>query len=318
MRRTPSERWRGRFRILRPAVVSGAEVSAHNNQTGLTRTVRSSHAGSFHFSNLPIGEYSLTVNASGFAPFHASPIRIDIGQVVAYPVELQLAGAHGQGGSNRPDGYGGYQPDHRQCGLREPGGGSSIERPRPDSTGASAARRGAYDSGLAEAGGIARAGQAFAVNGQRPESNNYLLDGASNVDSVNGGMRSASRWMLSSEFRILTLNAPAEYGNTSGATTSVVTKSGGNAFHGDVYDFFRNNALDTRNFFAATTEPLHRNQYGATLGGPSARTRISFSSITRASAIPKARRKRRSCPPRPSAPAIFPGSPIHPRDSRRR
>lgn len=48
----------------------------------------------------------------------------------------------------------------------------------------------------------------------------------------------------------------------------MVTKSGGNIFHGDVYDFFRNNALDTRNFFAATTEPLHRNQYGATLGGP--------------------------------------------------
>ena len=123
-------------------------------------------------------------------------------------------------------------------------------------------------AGLAEAGGIARSGQAFAVNGQRPESNNYLLDGATNVDSVNGGYVIRVPVDAVNEFRILTLNAPAEYGNTSGATTSVVTKSGSNAFHGDVYDFLRNNAFDARNFFASITEPLHRNQYGATLGGP--------------------------------------------------
>jgi hypothetical protein len=123
-------------------------------------------------------------------------------------------------------------------------------------------------SGLAEAGGIARSGQAYAVNGQRPESNNYLLDGASNVDSVNGGYALRTPVDAVNEFRILSLNAPAEYGNTSGATTSVVTKSGGNNFHGDLYEFLRNDAMDSRNFFAAQTEPLHRNQYGATLGGP--------------------------------------------------
>jgi hypothetical protein len=123
-------------------------------------------------------------------------------------------------------------------------------------------------AGLGEAGGIARSGQAYAVNGQRPESNNYLLDGASNVDSVNGGYALRTPVDAVNEFRILTLNAPAEYGDTSGATTSVVTKSGGNYLHGDVYDFFRNDAMDARNFFAAETEPLHRNQYGATVGGP--------------------------------------------------
>src|SRR5580704_4625849 len=123
-------------------------------------------------------------------------------------------------------------------------------------------------AGLAEAGGIARSGQAYAVNGQRPESNNYLLDGASNVDSVNGGFALRVPVDSVSEFRILTLNAPAEYGETSGATTSMVTKSGSNAFHGDLYEFLRNNAMDSRNFFAAQVEPLHRNQYGATLGGP--------------------------------------------------
>src|SRR5277367_2573288 len=61
------------------AAISNVEVTARNAQTGLTRTVRSTREGSFHFSNLPTGEYSLTVNASGFAPFSISPIHIDIG-----------------------------------------------------------------------------------------------------------------------------------------------------------------------------------------------------------------------------------------------
>jgi hypothetical protein len=122
--------------------------------------------------------------------------------------------------------------------------------------------------GLKEAGGVVRANQAYAVNGQRPESNGYLLDGVSNVDSVNGAFAIRVPVDAISEFRILTLNAPAEYGDTSGATTSVVTKSGGKAFHGDVYEFLRNNDLDARNFFASSVEPLHRNQFGATLGGP--------------------------------------------------
>src|SRR5580704_15487357 len=84
----------GRIADPSSAVVPGAEVSARNTQTGLTRTVQSSREGAFHFSNLPTGEYTLTVNANGFAPFSVSPIRIDIGQVVVYTVGLQLAGAH--------------------------------------------------------------------------------------------------------------------------------------------------------------------------------------------------------------------------------
>src|SRR5204862_4902644 len=68
----------------------------------------------------------------------------------------------------------------------------------------------------------------------------------------------------------------AEYGGTSGATTSAVTKAGGNNFHGNVYEFLRNNDLDTRNFFASEVEPLHRNQFGATLGGPIRRNKDFF------------------------------------------
>jgi hypothetical protein len=250
------------------ALVSNAEVSVHNTQTGLTRTIRSSRQGAFHFSDLPVGLYLLEVKAQGFAPYSASSIRLDIGQVVSWPVQLRIAGEHSVVNVSGEAVMVDTSPtignvvsekqvvdlplngrDLTQLGLLQPGVAPMT-------------------AGLAEAGGIARSGQAYAVNGQRPESNNYLLDGASNVDSVNGGYALRTPVDAVNEFRILSLNAPAEYGDTSGATTSVVTKSGGNAFHGDIYEFLRNDAMDSRNFFAAQTEPLHRNQYGATLGGP--------------------------------------------------
>ncbi len=257
-------------RVVDPAsaLVAEAEVTVHRAQTGLTRTVHSSKQGAFHFSDLPIGTYLLEVKAQGFAPYSASSIRIDIGQVVDWQVQLQIAAGHtevivaGEGVTVDSSPTVGNVISEReavdlplngrdltQLGLLQPGVAPMT-------------------AGLAEAGGISRSGQAYAVNGQRPESNNYLLDGASNVDSVNGGYALRIPVDAVTEFRILTLNAPAEYGNTSGATTSVVTKAGSNAFHGDLYEFLRNNAMDSRNFFAAQVEPLHRNQYGATVGGP--------------------------------------------------
>jgi hypothetical protein len=110
-------------------------------------------------------------------------------------------------------------------------------------------------AGLVEAGGSLRGGQAYAVNGQRPESNNYLLDGVTNVNRVDGGYALKTPVDAIHEFRILTETAPAEYGGTSGATTTVVTRSGSNQVHGTVYEFLRNDALDARNFFASSVEP---------------------------------------------------------------
>lgn len=258
----------GEIRDASGGVVSAAAVTVANHETGFSAKQLSAREGSFHFSSLPAGEYDLRASAVGFATFLASAIRIDIGRTVRFPVKLEVATGHSEVDVSGIGVTVDTSPtignvvsekqavdlplngrDLTQLGLLQPGVAPMT-------------------TGLAMAGGIARSGQAYAVNGQRPESNNYLLDGASNVDSVNGGYALRTPVDAVNEFRILTLNAPAEYGETSGATTSVVTKSGSDGFHGDVYEFLRNNALDSRNFFAAETEPLHRNQYGATLGGP--------------------------------------------------
>ena len=129
-------------------------------------------------------------------------------------------------------------------------------------------------NGLAVAGGALKAGQAFAVNGQRPESNNYLLDGGRNVNRMDGGFGIRTPIDAIQEFRILTHTASAEYGSNSGATVSVITRSGGNSLHGSVYYFGRNDAVDARNFFSSDVEPLKQHQYGATMGGPLRRNKV--------------------------------------------
>ncbi len=264
----PVGTFEGEVRDPSGALVSGARVAVKQTQMSFEQFSITSSRGSFHFTNLPVGDYSVRVASAGFASFSAASIRIDVGRVIHYPVNLQLASSHSEvtvahtaAMLDSSSSLGNVVSEREardlplngrdlmQLGLLQPG-----VAPLP--------------AGLSEAGGILRSGQAFAVNGQRPESNNYLLDGATNVDSVNGGFALRTPVDAVAEFRILTLDAPAEYGQTSGATASVVTKSGSNGFHGDLYDFFRNDALDSRNFFASSTEPLHQNQFGATLGGP--------------------------------------------------
>ncbi|MBV8551165.1 MAG: TonB-dependent receptor [Acidobacteriaceae bacterium] len=258
------------------STVPGATVIATNSVTGVAASQRSPQDGTFRFSSLPVGEYNLHVTASGFAPFDELHIRVDVGWRVRIPISLEIASSNAQvdvvasGATVDVSSTLGNVVSSReatdlplngrnltQLGLLQPGVAPMT-------------------FGLAQAGGILRSGQAYAVNGEPPESNNYLLDGVTNVDSVNGGFALRTPVDAVSEFRILTSNAPAEYGETSGATTTVITKSGGNEFHGDAYEFLRNNAFDARNFFAVSTEPLHQNQFGATLGGPIRRNKDFF------------------------------------------
>src|SRR5581483_9153657 len=91
--------------------------------------------------------------------------------------------------------------------------------------------------GLAEAGGSLREGQAYAVNGQRPESNNFLIDGANNFNGIDAGFVLKPPVDAISEFRILTHNSTAEFGNSLGSSTNIMTKSGTNSLHGAAWEF---------------------------------------------------------------------------------
>jgi len=106
------------------------------------------------------------------------------------------------------------------------------------------------------------------VDGQRPESNNFLIDGADNASSVDGGFVLKPPIDAIDEFRILSHNANAEFGRNTGSTTNIVTKSGTNSFHGALWEFFRNDAMDSSDYFTQSVQPLKQNQFGATFGGP--------------------------------------------------
>ena len=249
-------------------VISGASVRATNRQTGFTRSQLTTSTGAYHLS-LPLGEYELKVGAPNLAEYIQSGIQLNLGQSARVDVQLQVAKGKDvvnvvgtatlvDSGSNVIGNVVTGRElldlplngrNFTQLGLLQPGVAPMT-------------------AGLAEAGGSLRAGQAYAVNGQRPESNNYLLDGVSNVNRVDGGYALKTPVDAIQEFRILTQTAPPEYGGTGGATTTVVTRSGSNALHGTIYEFLRNDALDARNFFASSVEPLKQNQFGATLGGP--------------------------------------------------
>src|SRR6202158_197966 len=115
-------------------------------------------------------------------------------------------------------------------------------------------------------------GTQMTVNGGRPAQNNYRLDGISVNDYSNSAPGSVLGADLGSdavaEFSVLSSNYPAEYGRSSGGVINAITRSGTNGFHGSVYEFIRNSALDASNFFDAPKPPFKRNQFGATAGGP--------------------------------------------------
>jgi hypothetical protein len=244
-----------------------AVVEAINSVNGYSRKQPASANGSYRLI-LPAGAYDVTVTAPGFAPYRLHSVSLNVSQSVRLDAQLQIAREHEtvEVVSEAPlvetsNAVGNVVTGRQlvdlplngrnftQLGLLQPGVAPITQ-------------------GVLIAGGSLRAGQSYAVNGQRPESNNYLLDGAANVNRVDGGYAVKTPVDAIQEFRIITGTAPAEFGGTAGATTTVISRSGGNAFHGTVYEFLRNDALDARNFFSSGVEPLKQNQFGVTAGGP--------------------------------------------------
>jgi Carboxypeptidase regulatory-like domain/TonB dependent receptor/TonB-dependent Receptor Plug Domain len=250
------------------ASVPSALVEIKNQTNGRSEKRLTGSEGLFTFPLVAAGAYELQVQAPGFVTFVAPGLAVEVNRTLRVPVRLSLFG------HEQVDVSAAAEPvdtDSNSLGL------TVTEREVADLplNGRNFTQLGLLQAGVApltsgaiSAGGSIKANQAFAVNGQRPESNNYLLDGMRNVDRMDGGFAIKTPVDAIQEFRILTSTAPAEYGSNSGSTVSVVTRSGGEQVHGDVYYFGRNDVLDARNFFSRQVEPLKQHQYGGTLGGP--------------------------------------------------
>jgi hypothetical protein len=256
--------------ILDPsgARVPHAAVTAIQGETGFTRSTASDSSGEYLLVLLPIGHYRLEVTAQGFRKYVQDGISLSVDQVAQVAVHLEvglpqqtvqvkadagLVATTNDLGETVHDSEIVDLPlngrNFSQLGLLLPGTAPLTQ-------------------GLQLAGGSMRAGQSYAVNGMRPESNEFLVDGAENYNSINAGFVLKPPPDAIAEFRILTNTASAEFGHNAGSSTNIVTRSGSNQIHGDVYDFLRNDAVDARNFFSTSTDLLKQNQFGGTLGGP--------------------------------------------------
>ena len=150
--------------------------------------------------------------------------------------------------------------------------------------------------GLAEAGGSLRDGQAYAVNGQRPESNNFLIDGANNFNGVDGGFVLKPPVDAITEFKILTHNANAEFGDSLGSTTNIITRSGTNGFHGALWEFLRNDVFRCHQLLWHDHRAAEAKSIWWDLRWPHPQGQeLSSSDITRAFATARVKRTRRPC-----------------------
>jgi Carboxypeptidase regulatory-like domain len=268
---------RGKILDASEAVVSNADVTATRPETGLARTVRSDPAGEFDFVELPIGHYRVSVEAKGFQKYVQTGIRLDVNQTAMVTMRLTV-GTATQQIEVRADALLiestitslGKTVEEREV-LNLPLNGRNFSQLGLLQPGVVP-----ITPGLAVAGGSLRSGQAYAVNGQRPESNNFLIDGADNFNGVDGGFVIQPPIDSIAEFHILTHSANAEFGHSTGSTTNVITRSGTNAFHGAVWKFLRNDAMGAKSFFAPSVEALKRNQFGGTVGGPIKRDKTFF------------------------------------------
>jgi hypothetical protein len=251
------------------AVIVGAAVTAQQTETALSRNAITDRNGNYVLLELPVGHYRLQVAAKGFEEYVQDGITLNVNETASVSLRLAI-GSEKQQVLVRAD-----------AALIEPtvtSMGKVVQQRELEDlplNGRNFSQLGLLQPGvvpltpgIAEAGGSLRNGQAYAVNGQRPESNNLLIDGANNSNGVDGGFVLKPPVDAISEFRIITHNASAEFGDALGSTTNIITRSGTNQVHGTLWEFLRNDALDANNYFAQTQEPLKQNQFGAAAGGP--------------------------------------------------
>ena len=260
----------GTVRDASGAVVIGAKVTLRNSQTNVARSEISSRDGDYLFNSVPIGTYEVTVEHEGFDKYLRKGITLELNHNARLDVTLKV-GRTSQVVEVTGDVS---QVDTVSATL----GNVETQRRIVDLP---LVERDAFQLGLLQAGVFPPdeddgSNNPFSVSGQRSESLSFLVNGADNNEFVGNNAVVDPNPDALGEFKILTNNYEAEYGRTSGGIVNQVIKSGTNAFHGDVFEFFRNDDLNARNYFLPARTPFKRNTFGGTLGGPIIKDKTFF------------------------------------------
>jgi len=257
------------------AVVRGAQVTVTNTQTNLSQHTVTADDGSYRFLALPVGIYKVNVATPGFQQFNTTDIvlkvndelRIDVTLTVGNIKEEMSVQANAAQVETESTQLGDVIDSKKMLAL--PLNGRSYLDLLGLQAGVAPTTAGTIGGDRPVSGYISNAGN-VSVNGQRETANAFLVNGGDVSEGRNLGAGLVPNLDSVEEFRLITNSFDAEYGKFSGAVMNAITKSGTNGFHGDVFEFLRNDAMDAQNYFFSgqpKTE-LRQHQFGFTAGGP--------------------------------------------------
>src|SRR5713226_3863758 len=254
------------------AVIAGVRVVATNVDTNLNRETTSAADGSYRILALPAGTYKVTATASGFQQFTTTGIDVKVNDQLRVDITLEVGSV--QQAVEVTANAAQVETETTQLGdvieskkiLALPLNGRSYIDLLGLQAGVAPTTAGTIGgdrpvSGTLSAGNVS-------VNGQRETANAFLVNGGDVSEGRNLGAGLIPNLDSVEEFRLITNSFDAEYGKFSGAVMNAITKSGTNGFHGDVFEFVRNDKLDAANFFEPTKGELRRSQFGYAVGGP--------------------------------------------------
>jgi outer membrane receptor protein involved in Fe transport len=252
------------------AIVSGATITLTNTQNNISKTLISGTDGSYLFTLVPVGSYRLMVEQKGFRKYVQEGIVLQVNQQAKQDVSLQVGSA--QEVVDVTENV--TQVDTVSATL----GSVETQKRIVDLP---LVERDTFQLGLLQAGVFApdpddNSGNPFSVSGQRSESLTFLLDGVDNNDFLGNNNVVDPNPDAVEEFKILTNNYGAEYGRTSGGVINQVLRAGTNSFHGNLFEFFRNDDLNARNYFQSARTRFDRNIFGGTFGGPIRKDKTFF------------------------------------------
>jgi hypothetical protein len=263
--------------------ISGATVTVISQGTGVSRQTKTDDAGHYLIPLLPVSIYTLRVEFQGFQTVESKDLRLQVDEArelnftlspstVASTVEVS-GSAVAVETTNPSLGQVITAQEVSQLPLN---GRDFVQLATLTPGTTQETNTNSFFNGAPSSEVSARGSFSLSVGGSRPNSTDWLLDGNDNNELTAGGIAILSSIDSIQEFKVLTYNYSAEYGTRAGPTVLVTTKSGDNAFHGSLFEFFRNTALDAKSFFATSAEKFNLNQFGGSIGGPIRKNKTFF------------------------------------------
>jgi hypothetical protein len=269
------------------SLVAKADVTLREANIGLTYRTKTDVRGHYTLPVLPVGRYELTIQAPGFESYQRKDVILDTNAALTLNVSLTVGNVletltvndnslHVETVSTQL----GQIITGRQMTAVPLNGRSytdllSLQPGVAPATAITTSTVQDVGATILDPSGTLNPGT-ISVNGQRETANYFSVNGSDVEEDVNAGTAVIPNLDSIAEFRIITSNFDAEYGEFSGGQISVVTKSGENQFHGNGFEFLRNTALDARNYFSPTRGTFRQNQFGGTFGGPIHRDKVFF------------------------------------------